>query len=270
MSSPLGSAESFESAAPITALLDSPPIRELFGEPAECRLDFFCSPQENMARDWQRTLECLRSPDTPPLLRLYGWKPWAVSLGMYQSAALLNQERCRERGIAIVQRPTGGRALLHAEELTYAVVVRLSSERTPRQIYRLVHERIAQALEGLCGVRLELAPAPPLVERPPAAVCFSSSARMELLASGRKLVGSAQRILGNVLLQHGSILLGDAHVLLAELVDLPDEAAREHLRRQLRERSTSLAQLCARPVSWWECALAVWESFCGVPIPGTH
>jgi hypothetical protein len=108
MSSPLGSAESFESAAPITALLDSPPIRELFGEPAECRLDFFCSPQENMARDWQRTLECLRSPDTPPLLRLYGWKPWAVSLGMYQSAALLNQERCRERGIAIVQRLRAG------------------------------------------------------------------------------------------------------------------------------------------------------------------
>jgi lipoate-protein ligase A len=251
-------------------LLDTPDILELFGEPAECRTDGACEPAENMRQEWERVLACARSPSVPPLLRFYWWRPWALSLGVHQREDIVDSERCRQHRIVVVRRPTGGRAVLHAEEVTYAVIVRLSAQRTPQLLYRLIHERIAAALQRFTPTPLVLTPAGitfrHIAPRTLAAACFNSAARWELTAAGRKLVGSAQRIVEGVLLQHGSILLGNAHVLLAELLRFPSETEREHFRRELERRSVSLEQLAATEVGYDAVVAALWETFCGVPL----
>ena len=224
-----------------------------------------------MQWEWERLCACARNPHVPPLLRFYSWQPWAVSLGMHQREELLDPEQCRRYGITVVRRPTGGRAVLHAEEVTYAVIVRLSHGRTPQELYRRIHERIAAAISGLIGRAIAPLAASAdfrrLWNRRLAAACFASSARSELAVNGRKLVGSAQRLLHGVLLQHGSILLGDAHVLLAELIAVESEAERAALRSFLAEHSISLARLLGRPVAYDEVVAALRESFCGVTFP---
>lgn len=251
-------------------LLETPELLELFGEAVECRSDGARPPEFNMQCDWGRLCACARSPQTPPLLRFYAWRPWTVSLGMHQREEVLDHARCRHHGIAVVHRPTGGRAVLHAEEVTYAVVVRLQG-RTPHDLYRAIHERIAAALFRLTGHLCELASttdnACRLWYRRLHAACFTSSARSELSFHGRKLVGSAQRILEGVLLQHGSILLGDAHLLLADLVAVDTEAEREALRTFLAARSTSLQAVTGRLIPYGEAVAALWESFCGTSVP---
>ncbi|MCS7176732.1 MAG: lipoate--protein ligase family protein [Candidatus Kapabacteria bacterium] len=250
-------------------LLATPELLALFGEPVECRSDGACPPRDNMQQDWERLLACASSCDTPPLLRFYAWQPWAISLGLHQPDQIADKERCRERGIEIVRRPTGGRAILHAEEVTYAVVVRLSSQRTPQYIYRIVHERIATALQQLTGKPIQLAPASAdfrrLWSRPSGVACFNSSARWELSYAGRKLVGSAQRIVNGVLLQHGSILLGPAHLSIAELLRFNSEADREAFRQALAAHSISLQQLCGHHLPYDSVVAVLWESFCGAP-----
>ncbi|RME01602.1 MAG: hypothetical protein D6814_01155, partial [Calditrichaeota bacterium] len=72
----------------------------------------------NMATD-VALVECV----SRPVLRLYAWHPWAISLGFHQSLKAIDRQRCRQEGIDVVRRPTGGRAVLHAEEITYSVVV---------------------------------------------------------------------------------------------------------------------------------------------------
>ncbi|MDW7996418.1 MAG: hypothetical protein RMJ46_01900, partial [Bacteroidota bacterium] len=146
---------------------------------------------------------------------------------------------------------------------------RLSPQRTPQYIYRIVHERIATALQRLTGKPIQFAPASAnfrqLWSRPSAAACFNSSARWELSYAGRKLVGSAQRVANGVLLQHGSILLGPAHLSIAELLRFDSEADREAFRQALAAHSISLQQLCGYSPSYDEVVAALWESFCGVP-----
>ncbi|GBD06277.1 Octanoyltransferase LipM [bacterium HR21] len=251
-------------------LLQTAELLELFGEAVECRSDGPCSPEFNMRCDWERLQACARSPEIPPLLRFYAWRPWAVSLGMHQREDALDLERCHQHGIAVVRRPTGGRAVLHAEEITYAVVVRLG-HRTPQELYQRIHQRIAIGLTRLSGHPIALAPTTQSVRHPwhrRSAACFTSFARSELSLEGRKLVGSAQRILQGVVLQHGSILLGDAHLLLADLLAVGTEAEREALRSWLAARSASLQSITGRLISYSEAVAALWESFCGVPFPG--
>ncbi len=248
-------------------LISTPATEALFGEAVECRFDGACTPEENMRLDEERLLACAANPQVPPLLRLYTWRPWALSLGRHQSDTIVDGEQCRRRGIAIVRRPTGGGAVLHAEELTYAVVVRLRPTLTPRQLYIHLHERIAAALQRLTARALALTPS--LLDfrspwaAPFAAACFASSARGEISHAGRKLVGSAQRVFKGVVLQHGSILLGPAHLLLADLLRFPSEEERTAFRHYLESRTTTLAQICRTPVRDIDVAAAVWESFCG-------
>lgn len=253
-------------------LVHTAEILELFGEAAECSFDGPCTPAENMRRDWERLLACAHDPEVPPLLRFYQWRPWGLSLGLHQREELVDWERCRLHGIEVVRRPTGGRAVLHAEEITYAVIARLSAERTPQTLYRRIHERIAAALQSVTGKPILFAPTHTELaqphRRPLAAACFTSSARWELLYAGRKLVGSAQRIVEGVLLQHGSLLLGEAHLLLAELLRFPSEADRQLFRQRLAAQSITLSQITGTACDTTAVVRALWESFCGTPPTG--
>jgi lipoyl(octanoyl) transferase len=149
-------------------------------------------------------------------LRLYRWSPPALSFGRNEPA-LRRYDRAHiaRIGIDTVRRPTGGRAVWHAAELTYALAAPEATLGGAGLAYRLIHETLARAL-GTLGVPCVLAPA----TRPlgvGAGACFAAAVGGEVVVAGRKLVGSAQLRLGGALLQHGSVLLAGDQRLVAEV-----------------------------------------------------
>ena len=143
----------------------------------------------------------------PPTLRFYRWSgPW-LSLGYRQRLNAARLAACTRSGVGVVRRTTGGRAVLHGEDLTYAVVAR--EEALPAGLaatYAFVAEVLREALAAL-GVAAEPAPRPATAQRAEAFDCFAEPAADELCVGGRKLIGSAQRRAGGGVLQHGSIRL---------------------------------------------------------------
>ena len=185
-----------------------------------------------------------------PVLRFYGWNPPAISCGWNQQPEReADVEACRELGIDVVRRPTGGRAVLHWEELTYSVACTADVLVAGGGI-EATHRKIGACLaEGLrlfgAPVELERAGRCGGVSR--SGPCFGSTARWELKCQQRKLVGSAQRRYGRRLLQHGSILLGRSHERLPQLLRL-DEDVRQRWTRQVRAHSTDLHACMGRPI----------------------
>ncbi len=139
-------------------------------------------------------------------LRLYQWSPGCLSFGRHEPALRrYDRERIESLGLDTVRRPTGGRAVWHAKELTYAVAAPSESLGALREAYHAIHAMLLAAIRRL-GVLAELAPE----RRTPgvdAGACFAVPVGGEIVTAGRKLVGSAQVRAGGGLLQHGSILL---------------------------------------------------------------
>jgi len=158
-------------------------------------------------------------------LRLYGWEPHCLSFGRHEPATRrYDADRIAALGIDTVRRPTGGRAVWHGQELTYAVVAPSARFGSLQEAYLEIHDMIGRAL-GELGIDAVLASSrrsAPL----DAGACFSQPAGGELLVGGRKVVGSAQLRQGGALLQHGSILLADGQRMVGELRQGPagDEA----------------------------------------------
>lgn len=144
-----------------------------------------------------------------PVLRVYRWNPPCLSLGRNQPSDGYDRDRIRTRGIDVVRRPTGGRAVLHHRELTYSVAARDDELGTLRQAYATINRALVAGLRRL-GVDARLQPAG--TERAPLpslAPCFEQPVEGEVTAGGRKLVGSAQRREDGVMLQHGSLPIHD-------------------------------------------------------------
>jgi lipoate-protein ligase A len=213
----------------------------------------------NMAVD-QALMEEVGAGRSAPVLRVYGWAPPAVSLGYGQRPEReLNLERCAALGVDVVRRPTGGRAVLHWDELTYSVIVPESEPRLGGAVgdtYRLIGHCLVEGLRRFgVAASLERAACRPAASRTAArAPCFASTARWEVVLAGRKLVGSAQRRAGGAVLQHGSLLLGPQHERVLELLAMaagPERAAAE---LQLRSASTYLRACAPRTVEFDELA----------------
>lgn len=142
----------------------------------------------------------------PPTLRLYAWSAPTLSLGLSQrrpDPGLL--DACDAAGVEVVRRVTGGRAVLHGSDLTYAVVA--PERRLPRGLeasYAWVSRALVAALREL-GVDARAVSVSP--EAPAAFDCFAAPATHEIAVGARKLVGSAQRRGAGAVLQHGSIRL---------------------------------------------------------------
>lgn len=199
---------------------------------------------ENMALD-EALLESVAAGRSLPVLRFYGWQPPAVSLGYFQQlASAVDPEACRQLGYDIVRRLTGGRAVLHDCEVTYAVISPERSELFPGGIlenYRVIARGLQQALDSF-GLQTSLAPGRTACGGNSAAqqsACFTAPATWELLHAGCKMTGSAQKRQGDVFLQHGSIPLDLDPVRLFQALDT------EH-------RLTPMAggQLLAGSVGW--------------------
>lgn len=154
--------------------------------------------------------------------RIYGWNHPVLSLGRHQRAVgVYDADRAKSRGVEIVRRPTGGRAVLHWHEITYAAAAPIASGESLQDAASIVNDLLARTLSAL-GV--DAAPARPS-ERAPSpdgAPCFALPVRGELVAHNLKLVGSAQWRDRDVWLQHGSILVGNDQGMIAELALDPE------------------------------------------------
>jgi len=164
-----------------------------------------------------------------PTLRLYGWRPAALSLGRSQRAEGAHDARgLAALGIGLVRRPTGGVAVLHEFERTYAVVGALGVPPFSGGVIA-TYRTIAEALRrGLKRLGVEAVPVEPRhgAERDTSAACFESAGAWELVANGRKLVGSAQARRRGAFLQHGSIPLRSDPSRLATVLGAPINASR--------------------------------------------
>jgi lipoate-protein ligase A len=152
------------------------------------------------------------------VVRLYGWQRPTLSLGKNEPTAPYPLALLRAAGHDIVRRPTGGRAVLHHLELTYAVVAPLRTWGGVRDAYVAINEALASALRSL-GATVDVVPEATGGRSlgPEAGPCFQVPAAGEVVARGRKIVGSAQARIGDALLQHGSILLaGDQGALAGD------------------------------------------------------
>ncbi len=199
--------------------------------------------QFNMALDEQLAGE-VGLDERPPVLRFFLWKPYCISLGKHQKITDINAEKALADGLDIVYRPTGGRAILHAEELTYSVVFKNELTGTIEETYRLISEALAEGLRAFGIPAMMNLVQPDLkswYKQPSSKLCFSSSARHEIQVNGKKIVGSAQRRIAGAVLQHGSILMGPFHRRLPEYLNAP-EPARELMRQIMEEKTTETGQ----------------------------
>jgi lipoate-protein ligase A len=209
---------------------------------------------ENMAADEALLLEADRTGDA--FLRLYRWDPPCLSLGRNEpAAARYDRELLERRGIAVVRRPTGGRAVWHEHEVTYAVAAPITLFGSLRESYCAIHERLAAALRSL-GVDATLAAR----RRPSGSLtgpCFATPVGGEVLVNGRKVIGSAQVRHGSALLQHGSILLDGSQEMVREV-------SRE---RRAGSEETTLREALGRAVTFDEVAEAIVREWGGSVVP---
>jgi len=214
----------------------------------------------NMAVD-EAILRARAEGLAPPTLRLYRWQPPAVSLGRFQALdERIDAAAIERRGYGLVRRPTGGRAILHADELTYSVVVR-ETDVTGGESLMASYRELSRGIEtglGYVGVDAALgAEAGAAAEKALPTICFAKTARCDLVAAGRKVVGSAQTRSRGVILQHGSIPLTiDLDDLLAVLPG-PRDRPLEERRRRVSEAAVGVSELVGRPVAYAELAGAI-------------
>ena len=161
-----------------------------------------------------------------PVLRVYRWTPPAVSLGRFQPETDLDLEACRSHGVEVVRRPTGGKALLHGGDLTYAVAMPRPSGAAGHvdALYRTLASGLIAGLSRL-GVDAEIGG-----DRGPAGpVCFAAAQGADLRVGERKVCGSAQVQRGRTVLQHGSILLERLPFDELDLLACPEDPFWRHL-----------------------------------------
>lgn len=202
-----------------------------------------------------------------PTVRLYGWTPWAISLGHHQEESDINHAQCRKDGIDVVRRPTGGRAILHAQELTYCVVMP-AGRRSVLDVYNDISQALVRGLK-LFGVEASLQKSQPdflsAYKEKSSIPCFTSSARYEIEVDGRKLVGSAQRRFHDdehdVVLQHGSILCGPAHKQLSRYLQIDDAALLDRIGTQMDAKTTDLQEITGKTVDPAELAPCIRQGF---------
>ena len=217
----------------------------------------------NMALD-EALLESAARGEGGPTLRLYAWDPPCLSIGYAQPVDQVDRRSLRRRCWDLVRRPTGGRAILHTDELTYAVV---AADQGPvfaggvLASYRRLSAGLALGVSSL-GLAVQVQPgtrpAPPTSADP---VCFRAPAAHEITVAGRKLLGSAQLRRRGAALQHGSLpLRGDlGRICLA--LRYPNGGNRSAARRALRQSAATAEELLGAPLSWELAARALVAGF---------
>jgi lipoate-protein ligase A len=217
----------------------------------------------NMAVD-EAILEAAGRGESLPSLRLYAWDPPCLSLGYAQPYADVDLPRLQARGWEVVRRPTGGRAILHTDELTYSVTAPLHEPIVAGSLLESYNRLAAALLRAMQDMELavemkEVVPGANTNAAGP--VCFEVPSAYEITVGGRKLIGSAQARRKEGVLQHGSLPLTGDLARITQALSFPDEAAREHAARKLLARAATAASALGRETAWESAAQAFIRAF---------
>lgn len=217
----------------------------------------------NMAVD-DAILELARKGEAPPTLRLYDWTPGTLTLGLGQPLADVDTGRLAANGWGMVRRPTGGRAILHIDELTYSVIGPNDEPRLAGGVlesYRRISAALMQSLKVL-GLRVEQQTGhqlPGNAELGP--VCFEVPSDYEITLGGKKLIGSAQARRKGGMLQHGSLPLYGDIARITEALVYPGQVEREESAERVRQRAATAEEGLGRTPTYAEAAAAFIAGF---------
>jgi len=230
----------------------------------------------NMAID-EAIMIAHREGLVPPTIRFYQWSPPAVSLGYFQDLQKeINVDVCRNMGIDIVRRPTGGKAVLHDKELTYSFVIRESHPLVNDSILETYKKISGGMIRGLSclGIKAELVPLGEKLKNETLlnkeekseirysdikSICFSVPSQYEVQIEGKKIVGSAQVRKREIVLQHGSLLIELEKDKLFSVFNFPSAQIRERLKT--RFKATSLEEILKRKINFSELSEILPQGF---------
>jgi len=216
----------------------------------------------NMALD-EAILEHIGRGESLPTLRLYAWTPACLSLGYAQPFADVDMTRLKQHGWEVVRRATGGRAILHTDELTYSVIAPTDEPRVEGSVLES-YNRLAQALLTAVkslDIQVEMKEGKANNGTTPNPVCFEVPSTYEITVNGKKLIGSAQARKKEGVLQHGSLPLTGNLTRICQALAFENEPARETAATRLLERATTVESALGREVSWETAAQAFIHAF---------
>ena len=210
-------------------------------------------PYENMAMD-EAILFGIINKNNPPAVRVYDWDPPTVSFGYHQK---INEhillDKVKEYGFGLVRRPTGGRAVLHYDEVTYAVISRTDGilAGSVLESYQKIGKVLLATLHEI-GIDATMKDSMPSEKEQKTWVnpCFTSASKYEINYKGKKIIGSAQIRKGSALLQHGSILLNHNQELMAELMPTKSNKEKETIKKLLSRKTIAVNDLIENSLSF--------------------
>ncbi|MGH2521751.1 MAG: lipoate--protein ligase family protein [Anaerolineales bacterium] len=239
----------------------------------------FADGPTNMAVD-EAILLAVAEGHALPTLRFFGWVPPCLSLGYAQSIADVDLERLHVLGWGLVRRPTGGRAILHTDELTYSIIAPMTEPRVLGGVVESYRQLSAGLLRGLEILGLQVradkkaddrrpttddSKHSAVLSNPPSAVsnpvCFEVPSDYEITAGDKKLLGSAQVRKRGVVLQHGTLPLTGDLTRICQALQFESDEARRNARTRVQQRATNVVEVCRREVTWAEAAAAMARGF---------
>jgi lipoate-protein ligase A len=217
----------------------------------------------NMAID-EAILESVADGTSPPTMRLYAWDPACLSLGYAQPYSDVDHLRLQNLGWDLVRRSSGGRAILHTEELTYALIAPIENPHFAGGVlesYRHLSQGLAAALSSMGLVPETKSQDSAEDDSPVSPICFQIPSVYEITIERKKLIGSAQVRRRAAVLQHGSLPLQGDITRVCKVLSFPSEEQREKAVIKLASSAATLASLLREPPTWSDAADAVIKGF---------
>jgi len=217
----------------------------------------------NMAVD-EAILESTVTFQQPTTLRLYSWNPYCLSLGYAQTSTDVNEQNLHKHEWDLVRRPTGGKAILHADELTYSICASQDDPLVQGSVlesYRHLSLGLLEALNFL-GLAARAEPHQEARKHPMSQpICFEMPSDYEITIKGKKIIGSAQARKKNGVLQHGAIPLFGDIARITEVLEYTDIEKKRESCTRLRTHATTLQEELGQKISWKKLAEAILYGF---------
>jgi lipoate-protein ligase A len=234
----------------------------------EIKFRLILSPEKpgawNMAID-EAIMDQVKAQNSPPTIRLYRWCPPCFSLGQSQPISDVNFAKLSHLKWDIVRRPTGGRAILHTDELTYSVIAPINNPLvtgTLLESYQRISDALVFAMHNMGVPALASQNNPPIqindVSKP---VCFEVPSTYEIICNKKKLIGSAQLRRDELVLQHGAIPLFGDITRIALVLSSTTPENESSIRTRISSHATTLEEILYKRVSWDACASAIQKGF---------
>jgi lipoyl(octanoyl) transferase len=217
----------------------------------------------NMAFD-EAILESIGAKESLPVLRLYAWEPACLSLGYAQSFSEIDRPALINQGWDVVRRPTGGKAILHTDEITYSVIAPLDEPRLAGGVlesYSTLSKALLRALQllGLSPQANSIYPTQPGGKGGP--VCFEVPSNYEITVNNKKIIGSAQARRREGILQHGALPLVGKLERITSVLAFQDETARADAATRLLDHAATVESISGQIITWQQAAEAFRAAF---------